>query len=403
MAYPNGKSYFPWLQLLDGANNDSIVPTWSALLPVLGYDKAVNTDHVDLESNATTEADVLAFLANPNLPLGTTEAAAASAADPSGTTGWNAPVSDRNAYAGGSIGANGEVSNAGLNPDAVVGVRLDGSDYNTTTWEADKKTGAQYPVFTGLIQEQYLTSGVNLQVNGSTTETTVSVVGTSVNTISQSLGNYFLAEPSSGQTNYLTVNAAYLQGASPTDWIPFSITTTTIGRGVNQSASGQGGSLDVSQAGFADISFTYYGNATGATSISSASTELDVPAYTPPAPTVSAPNAQNQMTATLTGAYQVQAAGSGSYAAVSLYSDGGALGSDILMAQYQFNDINPANTTVYWVGLAISYSETVTMTLNGSTLSGPLGSAPWNDGLFRELNQAITGKLDSGDSYVPGS
>ena len=72
-------------------------------------------------------------------------------------------------------------------------------------------------------------------------------------------------------------------------------------------------------------------------------------------------------------------------------------------AQYQFNDINPANTPVYWVGLAISYSETVTITLNGSTLTGPLGSAPWNDGLFQELNQAITGKLDSGDSYVPGS
>ena len=68
-----------------------------------------------------------------------------------------------------------------------------------------------------------------------------------------------------------------------------------------------------------------------------------------------------------------------------------------------YNDITPANTTVYWVGLAISYSETVTMTLNGSTLTGPLGSAPWNDGLFQELNQAITGKLDSGDSYVPGS
>ena len=254
-----------------------------------------------------------------------------------------------------------------------------------------------------LVTSPFHLSGVNLQVNGSTIETTVSVVGTSIYTISQSLGNYFLTEPSSGQTNYLTVNAAYLQGAGAADWIPFSITTTPMGRGVNQSISGPGGSLDVSQTGFADISFTYYGNAIGATSISSASTGLDVPVYSPPAPTVSAPNAQNQVTATLTGAYQVQAAGSGSYATVSLYSDGGALGSDTLMAQYQFNDINPANTTVYWVGLAISYSETVTMTLNGSTLTGPLGSAPWNDGLFQELNQAITGKLDSGDSYVPGS
>ena len=343
-------------------------------------------------------------LANPNLPLGSAEAAAANAADPTGETGWNSPVSDRNAYSGGNnSGSSTEVSNAGLNPDAIVGMRLDGSDYNTTTWDAYKNAGAQYPVFTGMIQEQYLTSSVNLQVNGSTIETTVSEVSTSTNTISQSLGNYFLTEQSSGETNYLTVNASYLQSASATDWIPFSITTTPIGRGVNQSVSGPGGSLDVSQTGYADISFTYYGNATGAINISSASTELDVPVYTPPSPTISAPNAQNQVTVALNGAYQVQAAGIGSYATVSLYSDGGVLGSDTLMAQYQFNDINPSNTTVYWVGLAVSYSETVTLTLNNYTLTGPLGSAPWNDGLFQELNQSIIGKLDSGDSYVPGS
>ncbi|MGC9261233.1 MAG: hypothetical protein ACP5I8_14305 [Phycisphaerae bacterium] len=315
------------------------------------------------------------------------------------------PVSDRNAYNGGTSvnGAGTEVTNAGLNPDAIVGVRLDKSNYDTTTWNLANAadTGAQYPIFTGMVQEQYLTAGVNLQVNGSTTETTVSVVGTSINTISHSLGNYFLTEPSSGQTNYLTVNAAYLQGASPTDWIPFSITTTPIGRGVNQSVSGPGGSLDVSQTGYANISFTYYGNATGATSISSASTELDVPAYAPPAPTVSAPNAQNQVTATLTGAYQVQAAGSGTYATVTLYS--GVVGSDTELAQNLYNDITPANTTVYWVGLAISYTDTVTLTLSNDTLTGPLGSAPWNDGLFQELNQSIIGKLDSGDSYVPGS
>ncbi|MCL5945301.1 MAG: hypothetical protein M1472_00415 [Planctomycetes bacterium] len=343
---------------------------------------------------------VCALLANPNLPLGSANAAAA------GSNGWNAPVSDRNAYAGGNnSGSSTEVSGAGLNPAAIVGVRLDGSDYNTTTWDAaiPKDTDAQYPVFTGMIQEQYLTAGVNLQINGSTTETTVSVVSTSINTVSQSLGNYFLTEQSSGQINYLTVNAACLQGASATDWIPFSITTTPIGRGVNQSVSGPGGLLDVSQTGFADISFTYDGNATDAISISSASTELDVPVYTPPAPIVSAANAQNQVTVTLNGAYQAQTSGSGSYATVSLYSDGGLLGSDTLLAQYQFNDINPPGTTVYWVGLAINYSEIITLTLNDYTLTGPLGSANWDQGLFQELNQSIIGKLDSGDSYVPGS
>ena len=61
-------------------------------------------------------------LANPNLPLGTAEAMAAAAADPAGETGWNPPVSDRNAYAnqangitsGTNAGPSTEVSNAGL-------------------------------------------------------------------------------------------------------------------------------------------------------------------------------------------------------------------------------------------------------------------------------------------------
>ena len=96
---------------------------------------------------------MVSLLANPNLPLGAAEATAANAADPAGATGWNAPVSDRNAYVGGNIGSGGEVTGAGLNPAAIVGVRLDGSDYTTTTWDAYKNAGAQYPVFTGMIQD----------------------------------------------------------------------------------------------------------------------------------------------------------------------------------------------------------------------------------------------------------
>ena len=147
---------------------------------------------------------------------------------------------------------------------------------------------------------------------------------------------------------------------------------------------------------YADISYTL-------NNLTAAATVLDVPRYTPPAPIVSAPNAQNQVIVTLSGAYQVQPSGSGSYATASLYSDGGLLGSDTLLAQYQFNDINPSGVSVYWAGLAISYTDTLTLTLSNNTLTGPLGSAPWNDGLFQELNQSIIGNFSSGDSYVPGS
>ena len=54
-------------------------------------------------------------------------------------------------------------------------------------------------------------------------------------------------------------------------------------------------------------------------------------------------------------------------------------------------------------GLAISYSETVAMTLNGFTLAGQLRSAQWDYGLLKELNQSIIGTKNSGDAYVPGS
>lgn len=72
-------------------------------------------------------------------------------------------------------------------------------------------------------------------------------------------------------------------------------------------------------------------------------------------------------------------------------------------AQNRYNDINPAGTSVYWVGLAINYLEAATLTLSDCTLTDPLGSGPWNDGLFQKLNQRMIGKPDSGDAYVPGS
>ena len=382
---PNGQSYFPWLQILDGASNDSIVPTWSATLPDLSYDKPVNTDHIDLEANATTEADVLAFLANPNLPLGSAEAAAA------GTSGWSAPVSDQNAYSGGTnSGPSTEVSGAGLNPAAIVGVRLDGTDYNTTTWDAYKNAGAQYPVFTGMVRVSQLTTGVNFSYNASYVDITGGAHSTS-------LGAFYLY--GQGQTNggnYLFVAPQYLQGAGPSDWVPFSISTLALGRGAAQSISSPYTSQPFAVNSYANISYTLNG-------VDSASTALNVPAYTPPAPLVNAPNAQNQVMVTLNGAYQVQPSGSGSYADVKLYADGGLIGSDTLLAEYQFNDLNPPNVSVYWVGLAITYSQTVTLTLSNYTLTGPLGSANWDQGLFQELNQSVIGTLDSGDAYVPGS
>ena len=78
-------------------------------------------------------------------------------------------------------------------------------------------------------------------------------------------------------------------------------------------------------------------------------------------------------------------------------------GKTLRAAQDLYNDVNLAGTSDYWVGLAINYLEAATLTLSDCTLTDPLGSGPWNDGLFQELNQSIIGKLDYGDTYVPGS
>ena len=189
--------------------------------------------------------------------------------------------------------------------------------------------------------------------------------------------------------------------AEPNDYVPFLAATLAMGRGVDESISSpymsapfELGGPDSMPTPYADISYTL-------NNLTSAATELDVPAYTPPAPIVSAPNAQNQVMVALGGAYQVQPSGSGSYATVTLYSS--VVGSGTELAQNLYNDVTPANTAVYWTGLAISYTDTVTLTLSNNTLTGPLGSAPWNDGLFQQLEPSTIGKLDSGDGYVPGS
>ncbi len=299
-----------------------------------------------------------------------------------GNTGWNPPVSDRNAYSGGTnSGSSTEVSGAGLNPDAIVGVRLDGADYNATTWDAYNNSGAQYPVFTGMVQVSDLSGGVNFSFQAG----------------DNNLGDFYLyGQNYTSNSNYLSVAPQYLQGAGPNDWVPFSITTLAMGRGVDQSLSSPYATQPFQVGGTAYISYSLNG-------LTSSSTELNLPAYTPPAPVVAAPNAQNQVSVTLNGAYEILPSGSGTYASVKFYSDGGLAGSDTLLAEYQFNDINPAAPSVYWVGLAISYSETLTLTLSNYTLTGPLGSAPWDQGLFQQLNQSVIGTLDSGDAYVPGA
>ena len=296
---------------------------------------------------------MVSFLANPNIPLGGSQRAA------SGTNGWQPPVGDRNAYSnsagdvlqsGTNSGPSMEVSGAGLNPGAIVGAWLDGSDYNLTSWDAYKNAGAQYPVFTGMVQVSQLTAGVNFSYNARHDD---------INGVSDSAspGSFYLyGKGVAGSPNYTSVSSQYLQGAGPNDWVPFSIATLAMGRGVSQSVSspyvsqpfeiGQGGP---SSPQFVSISYPL-------NSVASAATTLKLPVYAPPDPVISSDNPTGTISVNLSGAFQVASGGAATTYDVQLWGTTGApqSGPNTLLHDSGLiqADLTPY---VYWAGLALPY------------------------------------------------
>jgi hypothetical protein len=336
---PNGQSYFPWISTLDGAANDSIVPIWSAALPLqskngFSYDDPVNIDHTHLESNPLTEFDVANFLNNPNLPLGSAQRQAA------GANGWQPPISDQNAYKGGSSGANGEVTGAGLNPDAIAGVRLDGSDYNTATWNLSATTGPtagagiKHPVLTGMVQKSQLENGISMSLVASSGGYDIPL-----DTLDTATVKY-------GDTGvYVDANA--WAAAGPGDYVPFEISTLEVGRGLSQGVTGPslGGVQDDSATGYALVGYTLGG-------IYSPTTQVNLPTYTPPAPAVISDVAGQPIQVQVEGAFQVTDATAGSSPTsydVKLYDTSG----DKLYEQ----DVSAASEpSGVWNGLALEFS-----------------------------------------------
>ncbi len=298
---------------------------------------------------------MVSFLANPNLPLGSAQRAAA------GTNGWQPPVADRNAYSssagnvlqsGTNSGPSTEVSGARLNPGAIVGARLDGSDYNLTSWDAYKNAGAQYPVFTGMVQVSQLTAGVNFSYNARYDD---------INGVSDSasLGSFYLyGKGVAGSPNYISVSSQYLQGAGPNDWVPFSIATLAMGRGVSQSVSspyvsqpfeiGQGGP---SSPQFVSISYSL-------NSMTSATTTYDVQLWGTTGTPQSGPN--------------------------TLLYDSGLTQADL-------------TPYVYWAGLALPYVAQVNLSHNSNGLIvGPNGNTIASGAyLFQYFNESGFNTQDS--------
>ena len=322
-----GNSYFPYLRLID-ADNDSIVPTWSAALPDPAFDTYLPVDHSDLPQNAAVQTQVDLWLNDPDLASGQVQRASLAAVD------FAAPVSDRNAYAG-SIINSGLSKFGGLNTDALVELELNGNDNNSVSWCAST-LGVQHPVITGMLPLSLLTSGITVKIGGDSTLDSAAV----------SLGNG------------ISVNAIYLLGASPADWVPFRINTLRMGRTTDGEATGP---LDHDHV-FVQDQISYQITAP-VFSISSPGTTLVMPALIN-APIVIADNPAGQVTLQLDGGFTITdfAGGPSSGYEVSLYTD--ELIHDHLL--YDVDVSAPAEPTDGWNGLAVGYSYTVTLNHDAS-------------------------------------
>ncbi len=340
---PNGGSYFPWIQQLDGANNDSIVPTYSAMLPDTAYDYGVNMDHINLESDPQVEAQVLAWLDNPNLPLGSTQRQDIQPSNGTQNQAFVVSNSDQNAYNGGKIGSNGEVTGAGLNPSAIVGVQLDGIDYNTATWNLSVTTGpnagagVKKPILTGMATKSQLVNGLTISLVSPENEHG-GYVGP-LDTLDSVAVTY-------GEAGVL-VNPTAWAAAGPGDYVPFEISALEMGRSVAPGITGP--SLNGVQADSATQAAMVEYSLGG---ILSPDTQVNLPTYTPTAPVVISDNPTGQIQLQLNGAFQVTDATSGSSPtsySVKIYDSN----SHLLWE----DDVSAAAEPLgVWNGLALTYS-----------------------------------------------
>ena len=324
---------------------------------------------------------VCPFLANPNLPSGSAQATAA------GSTGWNAPVSDQNAYSGGTNSGPGtEVSGAGLNPAAIVGVQLDGNnDYNTTTWNLSVTTGPnagagiKNPVLTGMAQKSQLEAGIP-----------VSLVASS--------GAYGIPPDTMDTANIayvdagLSVNASVWSAAGPNDYVPFQINSLEMGRGITQGVTGPSSLVVVQNDSVHQSALVGYtlGN------LWSPTTQVNLPAYTPAKPVVVSDDPTGAIQLQLNGAFQVTDATSGSSPTsynVKLYDSGTLL--------YE-QDVSAASEPVgVWNGLAISYSLAASLNhdANGditNTVNNVLVTVPSPAQILQNFWESVlTNPLDS--------
>ncbi len=272
------------------------------------------------------------------------------------------PPNDHNAYNGGTnAGASTEVSGAGLNQDAIVGVRLDGTDYNAPTWNVPVtpgQTGIQTPVLTGMVKESDLASGVSISLLSPPSDGSS---GGYVATLDDATVKY-------GDTGVSVSSTAWALAGSG-GYVPFEISVPRLGRGLGQNLSGPLGSSPDTGVGAVGYSLT------GSTALVSPYTQVNLPAYTPPTPVVTSDNPTGAINVTLNGAFQVTDASNANDNPFNLkiYDTN----SDLLWQG--IGELAPLPTGA-WNGLAVPYSFNIALghDLNGDIIgvngdfAGPL-------------------------------
>ena len=365
----DGVSYFPWIYQFDNApsgtingGTDGVVPTWSAALGVTAYNKYILTDHIDLVQNPDVQSQALQWLNDPNVPLGSTQRAA-----------WSPqpPVSERNAYVGATKidPTTGRLTGGGLNPLALIGVSFPQTGMGSAIWDASTGAGVHYATLTGMIRRGDI-GNVSFGVSGLPDDKAHFGVEPSL------LDNFKI---SLGPSN---IPPAALQGANPSDWVPFTISLGKLGRRYDPILTGPKGQTQPSPFQFVTYQMADLPGG------SSPPTVVQLPHYSLPAPSASG------MLVTLSGSVESENSLALSQTTRVLLKASRPIFDDNLW----INDLSVSHPGGIWDGLLIPYSSAVTLRYiddDGKTaIGGPNG---YTDGTSADLYQYIPSAFIGGD------
>jgi len=364
-----GHSYFPWIYQFNSANNatDAIVPVWSQALGIPPYSPTFDVNHLNAIENSQVQQQVIRWLSDPNVPLGSAQRTAWLASG-----GNQPPVSQRNAYAAGVIGSSGASTGGGLNPNAVVGVQFAGSGYAPATWDSNPaNVGIKVPTLTGMMPRGDIGSE-HIQV--------VDELGTTLDDLHAPAVGQFVIDP--GQ---------YLN-AQPSDWVAFSLTLGGVGRQQDQVLTGPNGSGEIESWAIGGIGYTMP-DLPDLPGHYSALTTVNVPKFTVPI------LAHSGLTVYPSGAVESANSNAPSQTIeVDLYSQN--IIRDTELAALSITVQHPGGV---WDGVLLPYSTSYTLLTDSSGfVYGPLGdSGKTTPQVYQWLIDPSAGKYASIPVTVP--